>query len=179
MKIAVLDRDGVINEDRADFVKSADEWIPLPGSLEAIARLYRAGWKIVIASNQSGIGRGLFNMEALNQMHAKMHQELTMLGGQVDAIFICPHTPDEGCTCRKPLPGMFHDILRRYEVDPSQVLAVGDSLRDIQAATAAGLKTWLVETGNGLKTKNDPDLPPDTQIRPSLADIVNEWLKET
>ncbi|MFA5702144.1 MAG: D-glycero-beta-D-manno-heptose 1,7-bisphosphate 7-phosphatase [Advenella sp.] len=178
MKLVILDRDGVINQDRTDFVKSADEWVPLPGSLEAIARLYRAGWKVVIASNQSGLGRGLFSMSDLNAMHSKMNQELTLLGGQVDAIFICPHKPDDGCNCRKPLPGMLHDIIRRYEIDPAQVPAIGDSLRDLQAAQAAGMKPWLVETGNGLKTKNDPNLPPGTQIRASLADIINEWLRE-
>ncbi len=179
MKLAILDRDGVINEDSPDFIKSADEWIPLPGSLQAIARLSRAGWKVVVATNQSGLGRGLFSPDELTAIHQKMQQQLALLGGHIDAIFMCPHLPDAGCTCRKPLPGMFLDILDRYDVPAHEVVTVGDSLRDIQAAHAAGCQTWLVETGNGKKTLSDPALPDSVQVRPTLADVVESWLTES
>ncbi len=179
MKLAILDRDGVINQDSPDFIKCADEWIPLPGSLEAIARLCRAGWKVVVATNQSGLGRGLFTPDDLTAIHQKMQQQLAQLGGHIDAIFMCPHLPDDGCTCRKPLPGMFKEILKRYDVPAHEVFSVGDSLRDIKAAQAAGCQTWLVETGNGQKTRQDPDLPEAVSIRPCLADVVESWLTES
>jgi len=179
MKLAILDRDGVINEDRPDFIKSADEWVALPGSLEAIARLSRAGWKVVVATNQSGLGRGLFTPDDLTAIHQKMQQQLAALGGQIDAIFMCPHLPDAGCNCRKPLPGMFLEILNRYDAQAHEVVCVGDSLRDITAAHVAGCQTWLVETGNGQKTRNDPNLPKTVQIRPTLADVVESWLTES
>ncbi|ETF01328.1 D,D-heptose 1,7-bisphosphate phosphatase [Advenella kashmirensis W13003] len=179
MKLAILDRDGVINQDSPDFIKCADEWIPLPGSLEAIARLCRAGWKVVVATNQSGLGRGLFTPDDLTAIHQKMQQQLGQLGGHIDAIFMCPHLPDDGCTCRKPLPGMFTEILKRYDVPAHEVFSVGDSLRDITAAQAAGCRTWLVETGNGQKTRKDPGLPESVSIRPTLADVVESWLTES
>jgi len=147
MKLVVIDRDGTINEDRDDYVKSADEWTPLPGALEAIARLNHAGWHVVIASNQAGIGRGLFDMAALNAMHVKMNQMLTRQGGRVDAIFFCPHAPDEQCECRKPLPGLFRQIAERYGLDMKEVLVVGDSQRDLQAGMAVGCEPHLVRTG--------------------------------
>jgi D-glycero-D-manno-heptose 1,7-bisphosphate phosphatase len=147
MKLVILDRDGTINEDRDDFVKSADEWLPLPGALEAIARLNQAGWHAVVATNQSGLGRGLFDMAALNAMHAKMNQMLHRLGGRIDAVFFCPHTPADGCACRKPLPGLFEQIGYRYGIDLSEVPAVGDSLRDLRAGAAAGCAPHLVRTG--------------------------------
>src|SRR5690606_29747092 len=125
----------------------------LPGSLEAIARLNRAGWRVVVASNQSGLGRGLFDMETLNAMHAKLREALAELGGQIDAFFICPHLPDAGCDCRKPLPGMYLDIARRYDVPLAGVPAVGDSLRDLEAAASVGCAPWLVRTGNGARTE--------------------------
>jgi len=176
MKLAILDRDGVINRDSADFVKSADEWIALPGSLAAIARLTQAGWKVVVATNQSGLARGLFDAAALAAMHAKMRCELAQAGGHIDAIFVCPHGPDDGCTCRKPLPGLFHQIARRYDVHLAGVPAVGDSLRDLQAAHAAGCQPWLVQTGNGVKTKTAGNLPPGTKIGADLATVVNSIL---
>lgn len=149
MKLVILDRDGTINEDREDFVKSADEWVPLPGSLEAIARLNQAGWHTVVATNQSGLGRGLFDMAALNAMHLKMNQLLHKLGGRVDAVFFCPHTELEDCTCRKPLPGLISQVGERYGVALEEVPVVGDSLRDLQAGVAAGCPTHLVRTGKG------------------------------
>jgi D-glycero-D-manno-heptose 1,7-bisphosphate phosphatase len=149
MKLVILDRDGTINEDRDDYVKSADEWQPLPGSLEAIARLNQAGWHVVVATNQSGLGRGLFDMEALNRMHRKMHEGLMAHGGRIDAVFFCPHAPEDECRCRKPLPGLFEEIAERYGLDLQGVPAVGDSLRDLQAATAGGCTPHLVRTGKG------------------------------
>ena len=147
MKLVILDRDGTINEDRDDFVKSPEEWVAIPGALEAIARLNHAGWHTVIATNQSGLARGLFDMAALNAIHARMNRELAALGGRIDAVFFCPHGPDDGCRCRKPLPGLFETIAERYGIDLSAAQVVGDSLRDLQAGAAAGCATHLVRTG--------------------------------
>jgi D-glycero-D-manno-heptose 1,7-bisphosphate phosphatase len=147
MKLVILDRDGTINEDRDDFVKSPDEWVPLPGALEAIARLNHAGWHTVLATNQSGLGRGLFDMGTLNAIHLKMNQALAKVGGRIDAVFFCPHAPGETCTCRKPLPGLFEMIGERYAVDLAEVPVVGDTLRDLQAGSAAGCPPHLVRTG--------------------------------
>ena len=149
MNLIILDRDGSINEDRDDFVKSADEWVPLPGALEAIARLNHAGWHTVIATNQSGLGRGLFDMAALNAMHTKMNAALARVGGRIGAVFFCPHAPEDQCSCRKPLPGLYEQIGERYGVDLETVPAVGDSVRDIEAAVAAGCMPHLVLTGKG------------------------------
>lgn len=147
MKLIILDRDGTINEDRDDYVKSPQEWVPLPGALEAIARLNHAGWHTVLATNQSGLGRGLFDMAMLNEMHARMNQLLARHGGRIDAVFFCPHAPEDQCDCRKPLPGLLLQIGERYGVNLSEVPMVGDSLRDIQAGQAAGCPTHLVRTG--------------------------------
>jgi D-glycero-D-manno-heptose 1,7-bisphosphate phosphatase len=147
MKLIILDRDGTINEDRDDFVKSPEEWVPLPGALEAIARRNHAGWHTVLATNQSGLGRGLFDMAMLNAMHARMNQLLAKHGGRIDAVFFCPHAPEEQCDCRKPLPGLMRLIGERYGVNLAEVPMVGDALRDIQAGAAAGCPTHLVRTG--------------------------------
>lgn len=158
-RYVILDRDGVINVDSDQFVKSADEWQPLPGSLEAIAELNRHGFKVVIVTNQSGIGRGLFDLAALEAMHAKLRQLLAELNGRIDAIYFCPHAPDAHCRCRKPKPGMFLDFAKDQNVDLAQVYAVGDSYRDIEAAQAAGAQPLLVKTGKGGKTlQNHPQL---------------------
>ena len=149
MKLVILDRDGTINQDSDDYIKSPDEWLPLPGALEAIAKLNHAGWHVVVASNQSGLGRGLFDMVTLNATHAKMGKLLARVGGRVDAIFFCPHTPEDACRCRKPLPGLFEQIGERYNIELNTVHAVGDSPRDAQAAATAGCKTHLVLTGKG------------------------------
>lgn len=149
MNLIILDRDGTINEDRDDFVKSADEWVPLPGALEAIARLNQAGWQTVIATNQSGLGRGLFDMAALNAMHAKMNAALARVGGRIGSVFFCPHAPEDQCSCRKPLPGLYEQIGERYGADLRKVPAVGDSVRDLEAALAAGCLPHLVRTGKG------------------------------
>jgi D-glycero-D-manno-heptose 1,7-bisphosphate phosphatase len=183
MKLIILDRDGTINEDRDDFIKSADEWVPLPGALEAIARLNHAGWHVVVASNQSGLGRGLFDVAALNAMHSKMGKLLAAQGGKVDAIFYCPHTPDDACTCRKPLPGMFEQIIERYGLDMAtntqRVHTVGDSLRDLQAGAAAGCVPHLVLTGKGAKyqrTTAPADWPAGTQTHVDLAAFAEHLL---
>ena len=149
MKLVILDRDGTINEDRSDYVKSPEEWVPLPGALEAIARLNHAGWHVVVASNQSGLGRGLFDVSTLNAMHAKMHRLLAAVGGRVDAIFYCPHAPDEACHCRKPEPGLFEQIGERYGFDLKGVPTVGDKARDLLAGVAVGCEPHLVLTGKG------------------------------
>src|SRR4051794_3783193 len=155
LQLIILDRDGTINADRDDFVKSADEWEPLPGALEAIARLNHAGWHTVIASNQSGLGRGLFDTAALNGIHLKMNQALARVGGRIDAVFFCPHTPADSCHCRKPLPGLMEQIGDRYGVDLADVLVVGDSLRDLQAAAAVGARPHLVRTGKAAQLSDD------------------------
>ncbi|WP_144636411.1 D-glycero-beta-D-manno-heptose 1,7-bisphosphate 7-phosphatase [Bordetella genomosp. 13] len=178
MKLVILDRDGVINQDSDAFVKTPDEWVALPGSMHAIARLTQADWTVVVATNQSGLARGLFDMEALNAIHAKLHHEVAQAGGVVDAIFLCPHGPSEGCSCRKPLPGMYFDIARRYDVDLTGVPALGDSLRDLQAASAAGCAPWLALTGNGRKTQDKGELPPGTQVCEDLAAFADMLLKD-
>lgn len=185
MKLLILDRDGTINSDRDDFVKSADEWQPLPGALEAMARLNQAGWTLVVASNQSGLGRGLFDATALNAMHKKMHKLLAAFGGKVDAVFYCPHKPEEGCICRKPLPGLFTQILLRYGLDTATdaVHNGGDSLRDLQAGAAAGCTPHLLLTGKSealrstLPTQQAPaDFPADTCVHVDLAALAEHLI---
>jgi D-glycero-D-manno-heptose 1,7-bisphosphate phosphatase len=151
-KVVILDRDGVINHDSDSYIKSADEWIPIPGSLEAIARLNQAGYRVLVATNQSGLARGLFSIDALNAMHRKLRRELSTLGAQVEAIFFCPHAPDAHCQCRKPLPGLLEDVAERLQIDLRGIPVVGDSLKDVQAATAVGAAPILVLTGKGQRT---------------------------
>lgn len=176
MKLIILDRDGVINFDSAQFIKSPDEWKPVPGSLEAIARLNQAGYRVVVATNQSGIGRGLFEMDTLNAIHDKMLKAVAHVGGRIDAIFFCPHTGADDCDCRKPKPGMLQEIAARFNADLSGVPAVGDSLRDVQAAVTVGAQPLLVLTGKGKKTADDPELPSGTPIFPDLAAAVTHIL---
>jgi D-glycero-D-manno-heptose 1,7-bisphosphate phosphatase len=181
MKLVILDRDGTINADSDEYIKSPEEWQPLPGALEAIARLNHAGWHAVIASNQSGLGRGLFDVASLNAMHAKMHKMLSAQGGRIDAVFYCPHTPDEACRCRKPQPGLFEQIADRFGVDLKGVPVVGDGLRDLQAGVAAGCEPHLVLTGKGAALKGQPlpaDYPPGTRTHEDLAAFA-EWLIST
>lgn len=149
----ILDRDGVINQDSDDFIKSPEEWHPLPGSLEAIARLCNAEYQVVIISNQSAIARGLLTFNTLNQIHQKMLEQLNTLGGEINAIFFCPHAPQDNCKCRKPLPGLFDDLKHRLHCCLDGVDAIGDSLRDLQAAKAASANPILVRTGKGRKTE--------------------------
>ena len=179
LKLVILDRDGTINRASEEFVKSPDEWHPLPGSLAAISRLNHAGFHVVLATNQSGLGRGLFDMAALNAVHAHMLKTLAAAGGRIDAIFYCPHAPDEGCSCRKPAPGLLHQIQERYGIDLKGVPAIGDSLRDLQACAALGCQPMLVMTGKGEKTKADGDLPEGTLTFKDLSAAVDSILKET
>jgi D-glycero-D-manno-heptose 1,7-bisphosphate phosphatase len=169
MKLIVLDRDGVINYDSASYIKSPEEWRPIPGSLEAVARLNQEGFHVVVATNQSGIGRGLFDMAALNAIHAKMHQALAQAGARVDAIFFCPHAADDNCRCRKPKTGMLEDIAHRLNTSLAGVPMVGDSSRDLEAAAAVGGAPLLVLTGNGKKTRRAGVLPPATRVCADLA----------
>lgn len=169
MKLVILDRDGTINEDRDDYIKSPAEWKPIPGSLEAIARLTQAGHRVVVATNQSGIGRGLFDTAALNAIHEALQRAVQQAGGRIDAIFFCPHADAAGCECRKPRPGMLLEIGRRLNVPLAGVPMVGDALRDLQAAAAAGARPVLVLTGKGEKTRAAGALPPGTEIYPDLA----------
>jgi D-glycero-D-manno-heptose 1,7-bisphosphate phosphatase len=154
-KLIILDRDGTINEDRDDYVKSPEEWLPIPGALEAIARLNHAGWHAVVATNQSGLGRGLFDMATLNAMHVKMNRLLAEQGGRIDAVFFCPHAPADACRCRKPLSGLFEQIGERFGVDLADVPVVGDSQRDLQAGVALGCPPHLVRTGKGARLNAD------------------------
>ncbi|MDR1463044.1 MAG: D-glycero-beta-D-manno-heptose 1,7-bisphosphate 7-phosphatase [Azoarcus sp.] len=172
MKLIILDRDGVINYDSEQFIKSPDEWRPIPGSLEAIALLNRWGWRVAVATNQSGVGRGLFDMDTLNAIHDKMVKNLAQVGGRLDAIFFCPHPADSTCNCRKPKPGMLLEIGERFNVNLADVPAVGDSLRDLQASMAGGCQPCLVLTGKGEKTREDPQLPPQTIIFDNLAAVA-------
>lgn len=176
MKLIILDRDGVINEDSADFIKSATEWQPIPGSMQAIARLHRNDWHVVVATNQSGIARGLLGRDALMQIHEKMHAAATEAGGRIDAVFFCPHGPEEGCNCRKPKPGLLLDIGQRLKMELDGVPAIGDSLSDIQAAAAAGAAPILVRTGKGEKTSELTDFPSDIPVYHNLAGAVDALL---
>jgi len=153
MKVIVLDRDGVINHDSDAYIKSKEEWQPIDGSLEAIARLNHGGYTVVVASNQSGIARGYFDIEALSAMHKKMDDLLLKVGGQVDAVFYCPHGPDDGCGCRKPRPGMLLEIGQRFNVPLKEVVFIGDSVSDLKAASNAHAIPMLVRTGKGVKAE--------------------------
>ena len=177
MKLIILDRDGVINQDSAAFIKSPAEWVPIPGSLEAIARLNQAGYRVVIASNQSGIARELFDMSTLNAIHQKMHASAQLVGADIDAIFFCPHAAIDNCDCRKPKAGMFEEIAKRFKVSLKGVPTVGDSLRDLQAGFISGCTPYLVLTGKGEKTQQTGGLPPGTQLYPDLAAMVADLLK--
>lgn len=169
VKLIILDRDGVINYEREQFVKSPDEWRPIPGSLEAIARLNHAGFRVVVATNQSGLGRRLLDTATLISIHEKLHKALAQVGGRIDAVFFCPHTADANCDCRKPKPGMLADIGQRFGVELTGVPCIGDSLRDLQAAEACGAQPILVLTGKGEKTLRDGNFPKNTIIFPDLA----------
>ena len=177
MKLAILDRDGVINHDSDQYIKSPDEWRPIAGSPEAIARLNQWGYRVVVATNQSGVGRGLFDMDMLNAIHEKMLRTVAQVGGRIDAVFFCPHTDSDHCDCRKPRAGLLEDIGTRFNVDLADVPAIGDSLRDLQAAQRVGAQPILVRTGKGKKTQRDPDLPEGTLIFDDLAAAVAHLTK--
>lgn len=182
-RLVILDRDGVINIESEAYIKSPEEWHPIPGSLEAIARLHQAGHTVVVATNQSGLARGLFTEEALCAIHDKMHQAILACGGVLQEIFYCPHHPEDACECRKPKPGLLHAIEKKYPAQFAEALFVGDSLRDIEAARAAGCQPVLVQTGNGRTTARAPTLG----VVPVVADLAEcaerllsgQWLSES
>lgn len=180
--VVILDRDGVINLDSDHYIKRPEEWQPLPGSLEAMARLSQEGWRIFVATNQSGLARGLFDLPMLHAIHAKMEKMLSDHGGQIEAIFFCPHGPDQGCLCRKPAPGLIEEIARRAGCSPQGLPLVGDSHRDLAASAATGGLPLLVRTGKGERTLADHDngskpLPVGTEIFPSLKEAADRLLK--
>jgi D-glycero-D-manno-heptose 1,7-bisphosphate phosphatase len=174
MKLIILDRDGVINYDSAQFVKSPDEWRPIPGALEAIARLTQAGYRVVVATNQSGIGRGLFDMATLNAINNKMIKAATQAGGRIEAIFYCPDTAESSSPFRKPAPGMLIEIGQRFNTSLKGVPSIGDSLRDLQAAATVGATPILVLTGKGTATRQAGGLPEGTRIFSDLAAVAQE-----
>jgi D-glycero-D-manno-heptose 1,7-bisphosphate phosphatase len=157
MKLIILDRDGVINHDSDDYIKSEDEWQPIEGSLQAIGRLCQAGYTVAIATNQSGIARGYYDVSALHAMHKKMSRLLEQYGGNIEAIFFCPHGPKDDCDCRKPRPGMLKDIALRYQCGLTDVAFIGDTISDIRTARAAGARPILVRTGKGERTLDAMD----------------------
>jgi D-glycero-D-manno-heptose 1,7-bisphosphate phosphatase len=169
-KLIALDRDGVINEDSSSYIKSPSEWQAIPGSLEAIAKLKSYGFKVAVATNQSGVARGYFTQETLDSIHEKMTTQLAAAGGSIDAIFVCPHGPQDNCDCRKPKPGLLLQAARQFNVDPKEILFIGDSMRDILAAEACGAKAILVKTGKGEETqKAGTDVP----VYADLAEAVD------
>ena len=178
-KLVILDRDGVINEDSDAYIKTVDEWVPIPGSIKAIARLSQAGYTVVVATNQSGIGRGYYDVATLDAMHARMRELVAAQGGEMGGIFYCPHGPDDGCDCRKPLPGLIDQIVTEYG-DVTGAPLIGDSLRDLQAGIARHCQPVLVLTGKGQKTldKGLPENLGDVAIFDSLADFVDHTLKD-
>jgi D-glycero-D-manno-heptose 1,7-bisphosphate phosphatase len=179
MKLIILDRDGVINQDSDAFIKSPDEWQAIPGALEAIARLNQNGYRVVVASNQSGVARALFDMSMLNAIHQKMHAQAQAVGATIDAIFFCPHAAIDSCDCRKPKPGMLHEIAQRLKVNLKGVPTVGDSLRDLQAGYVAGCAPYLVLTGKGGQTLAAGGLPPGSQVFADLPAVVDNLLRRT
>jgi D-glycero-D-manno-heptose 1,7-bisphosphate phosphatase len=177
MKLIILDRDGVINQDSDQFIKSPEEWKPIAGSLDAIARLNQAGYRVVVATNQSGIGRNLFDMATLNAIHDKMHRAAGAVGGRIDAVFYCPHPADSTCACRKPKAGMFEDIGERFNASLQGVAAVGDSPRDLAAAALVGATPILVKTGKGEKTLAAGNLPAGTRVYADLAAVADDLVR--
>ena len=181
VKLVILGRDGILNDFRDDHVKAPEEWTPIPGALEAVARLNHAGWHAVVATNQSGIGRGMIDMASVNAVHAQMLRQLMAVGGRIDAVFFCPHTPEDGCDCRKPLPGLMRDIAKRYSIDPKHVPMVADTLRDLQAAHAAGCEPHLVLSGRAAtldtaQIKHLAEQVPHTQVHVDLAAFAEHLL---
>jgi len=179
-KLVILDRDGVINHESDTFIKSPSEWVPIKGSLEAVARLNQAGYQVVIATNQSGIARRLFDVSTLIAIHQKMHKSTQLVGAEINAIFFCPHAADDNCDCRKPKAGMFQDIGKRFGVNlRSGIATIGDSLRDLQAGFIAGCTPYLVLTGKGENTRDKGGLPPGTLIFSNLAEAVEFILEKS
>ncbi len=177
MELVILDRDGVINQDSPRHIRSPEDWIPIPGSLDAIARLNRAGFRVVVATNQSGLARKFFDIETLNRIHETMQRQLAEVGGHVDAIFICPCHPKDNCDCFKPNPGMLLDISERLRTALDKVPFIGDKLIDIQAARAAGARPFLVKTGNGMKTLKSKQNLEDVEVFDDLAQATDALIE--
>ncbi len=177
MELVILDRDGVINQDSPRHIRSPEDWIPIPGSLDAIARLNRAGFRVVVATNQSGLARKFFDIETLNHIHETMQRQLAEVGGHVDAIFICPCHPKDNCDCFKPNPGMLLDISERLRTPLDKVPFIGDKLIDIQAARAAGARPFLVKTGNGMKTLKSKQNLEDVEVFDDLAQATDALIE--
>jgi D-glycero-D-manno-heptose 1,7-bisphosphate phosphatase len=178
VKLVILDRDGVINYDSDQYIKSPAEWRAIPGSIEAIARLNQNGFRIAVASNQSGIGRGLFDMATLNAINDKMMEMVFRQGGRIDAVFFCPHTAVENCGCRKPKTGLYEEIAARFHTELKGVPCVGDSLKDLQCAEAVGGQPILVLTGKGRKTKEEGGLPKRTLVFADLAEATRHLIAQ-
>ncbi len=176
MKLVILDRDGVINHDSDAYIKSPDEWKPIAGSLEAIAKLTQSGFHVVVATNQAGVGRGLFEMATLNAIHDKMHRAVGQAGGRIDAVFYCPHAQDANCGCRKPKPGLLEEIGHRFNTSLKGLPCIGDALRDLEAAAVAGAQPILVLTGKGKKTRLET-LPADTLVFANLAEAAKSLVQ--
>lgn len=176
MKLVILDRDGVINEDSDEYIKSMEEWLPIPGSLEAIARLHREGYRVVVITNQSGVARGLFQTDTLMLIHAKMIDAVRAKGGDIDSIFFCPHGPDDGCRCRKPLPGLYEEAADRLKINLQGVYAVGDSERDIVVARAVQAQPVLVRTGKGKRTQKKSQQLDGVPVYDDLAAFTDALL---
>lgn len=172
MRLLIVDRDGVINEESADFIKSVDEWVPIPGSIEALAAASQSGFRIFVVSNQSGVARGLIDISELQRIHGRLVAEVQRLGGRIDAILFCPHGPDDGCRCRKPQPGMLEDIAQRTGARLSEAIFVGDRLSDLEAARAVGARAVLVETGHGRDTLARLPAQERLNVYPDLAAVV-------
>jgi D-glycero-D-manno-heptose 1,7-bisphosphate phosphatase len=177
MKLVILDRDGVINHDSDSYIKRPEEWKAIAGSLEAIARLTQAGYHVVVATNQSGVGRGLFEMSTLNAIHDKMHRAVSQAGGRIDAVFYCPHAQEANCECRKPKAGLLEEISRRFGISLQGVPFIGDSRRDLDCAVTVGAQPVLVLTGKGAKTQRDGGLPAGTVVHADLAAAVKSIIK--
>ena len=176
MKLIILDRDGVINEDSDDYIKSPDEWIPIAGSLEALGKLSQNGFKVIIITNQSGIGRKIFSIEMLNAIHKKMSINLAQYGGVIDGIFFCPCAPEENCNCRKPKSGLYNEVSDRLQISLENVFCVGDKITDIQAAQNAGAKPILVKTGK--ENDDSGNIPKNIPIYDDLLSFVNKIITE-
>ncbi len=172
MKLVILDRDGVINEDYDNFIKNPDEWVPIEGSLEAIAALNKNGYRVAVATNQSGVARGLYTVETLDVIHEKMHQALEKVGGNIEAVHYCPHIAEDNCECRKPKSKMVIDIGRQFGTDLKDVPAIGDTLRDLRAFANVGCQPMLVRTGKGEATLTSGNLPDNTMVFADLAAAV-------
>lgn len=181
MRLAILDRDGVINAEADGFVGTPEQWLPIPGSLEAIARLCRAEYRVVIITNQSGVGRGVYTLDMMNKINMRMFELVRQKGGEIDALLFCPHAPEAGCQCRKPKPGMFLELARRLKVNLTGIPAVGDSVRDLQAAIAAGAQPVLVRTGHGTESletiqQGDDDALKQVPVYDDLAAFVDRHM---